>query len=517
MGLEYRPLSYPFSLRAGLGYQGGLAWDLGARVRADGLEAIGSLSWQARLGLAYSLQVGYTLPPFSLRALYLGRPEGGSLLLGGEVREGELEGSLGLGYDWAQGRPSTRGTLLYRPVPELGLGVQGTWDGEAVVLQALGLLELKGGFNTPEEVVQLLGGRATGWVKGVVFHDLNRDGVRGPGEPPLPGATVRVGIQEVQADGEGRYRLELYPGSYRLEVGGIPAGLAQRRRVEARVDRGLRLPLDLPVETVVGLVYLDRDRNGVRDEGEGPLPFVRVVVQGPERRIAYADGTGRFTLGNLLPGSYTLSVDPASLPSTNPGRPWPWSLPQVELGAWESVREVIQTLTEETLGLFPLDPPTTLPPGAELFLRVQTQGDPERVYAEWLGGEARLEAAEGGVFQAFLPVPETPLWTIRVVAEKGGARAETQVLLTVRPGPLGSLLLQPALVDPGEKVGLEARLLKRFQAVEVRLQGVRIPLTPKGPFTFQWTLPAPQTPGIYEVELWADGVRLSTARLRVRD
>lgn len=442
------------------------------------------------------------------------------------MREGELEGSLGVGYDWAQGRPSARGTLLYRPVPELGLGVQGTWDGETVALQALGLLELKGGFNTPEEVVQLFGGRATGWVEGVVFHDLNRDGARGPGEPPLPGATVRVGVQEVQADGEGRYRLELYPGSYQLEVGGIPAGLAQRRRVEARVDRGLRLPLDLPVETVVGvagLVYLDRDRNGVRDEGEGSLPFVRVVAQGPERRTAYADGTGRFTLGNLLPGSYTLSVDPTSLPPFHePGEALalelaPGPLPQVELAVRESVREVVQTLTEETLGLFPLDPPTTLPPGAELFLRVQTQGDPERVYAEWLGGEARLEAAEGGVFQAFLPVPETPPWTIRVVAEKGGARAETQVLLTVRPGPLGGLLLQPALVDPGEKVGLEARLLKRFQTVEVRLQGVRIPLSPKDPFTFQGELPAPRAPGIYEVELWADGAKLSTARLRVRD
>ncbi len=57
----------------------------------------------------------------------------------------------------------------------------------------LGTLEFKGGFDTPEEVVQAFGGRATGYVEGLVFHDQNRDGVRNPDEPPLPGAKVRVG------------------------------------------------------------------------------------------------------------------------------------------------------------------------------------------------------------------------------------------------------------------------------------------------------------------------------------
>ncbi|WP_243028154.1 hypothetical protein [Thermus albus] len=54
-------------------------------------------------------------------------------------------------------------------------------------------MEFKGGFDTPEEVVQAFGGRATGYVEGLVFHDQNRDGVRNPDEPPLPGAKVRVG------------------------------------------------------------------------------------------------------------------------------------------------------------------------------------------------------------------------------------------------------------------------------------------------------------------------------------
>lgn len=257
-------------------------------------------------------------------------------------------------------------------------------------------MEVKGGFNTPEEVVQAFGGRATGYVEGVVFHDRNRDGVRNLDEPPLPGARVRVGALEVQSDAQGRYRLELYPGSYRLEVTGLEASLALRRRAEVRVERGRTLPLDLPVETVVGLqgqVYLDENRNGRRDEGEPPLPYTRVRLQGPELRFAVADGQGNFVVGGLLPGLYTLSLDPGSLDRLQePGEPLalrlePGPLPQVLLAARPVVREVVRTLTEESLSLYLLPLPPVLPPGAELFLKVQVQGKPDRVWAEAGGRE----------------------------------------------------------------------------------------------------------------------------------
>ncbi len=59
------------------------------------------------------------------------------------------------------------------------------------------------------------------------------------------------------------------------------------------MEKGKTLLLDLPVETVVGLqgqVYLDENRNGQRDEGEAPVPYARVRLQGPEARTALADG-----------------------------------------------------------------------------------------------------------------------------------------------------------------------------------------------------------------------------------
>lgn len=117
--------------------------------------------------------------------------------------------------------------------------------------------------------------------------------------------------------------------------------------------------LDLPVETVVGLqgqVYLDENRNGQRDEGEAPVPYARVRLQGPEARTALADGRGSFVVGGLLPGRYTLSLDLKSLGRLQePGDPLvldlePGPLPQVALAARPVVREVVRTLTEKAWG-----------------------------------------------------------------------------------------------------------------------------------------------------------------------
>ncbi len=48
-------------------------------------------------------------------------------------------------------------------------------------------------------------------VRGVVFEDLNRDGVRQPGEPGVPGVLVSNGREVVRTDRDGRYELPVRP------------------------------------------------------------------------------------------------------------------------------------------------------------------------------------------------------------------------------------------------------------------------------------------------------------------
>ncbi|GAB5601517.1 hypothetical protein FJNA_00410 [Thermus sp. FJN-A] len=525
VGLDYRPLTLPFSVQAGLGYQQGLTGDLGLRLRLDGLEMGGALALQP-LGPSALFSLGYRERDYSVRGALSLTPTGRTLLLAGEARVENLEAGLRLGYDLLAQSPEVQGVFLYRLPQGLGFGLSGRYRQGVLAWQALGILEVKGGFNTPEEVVQAFGGRATGYVEGVVFHDRNRDGVRNLDEPPLPGVRVRVGTWETQTDGQGRYRLELYPGIHRLEVGGLEATLALRRRVEVRVERSTTTPLDLPVETVVGLqgqVYLDENRNGQRDEGEPPLPYALVRLQGPEARTALSDGRGGFVVGGLLPGRYTLSLDPQSLDRLQePGEPLildlePGPLPQVLLAARPVVREVVRTLTEESLGLVLLPLPPSLPPGAELPLRVQVQGNPERVLAQVGGRTYPLAPLGEGVYGAYLPVEGEGVLEVRVRAQRGEEEAEASALLPLRPGPLATLAATPALLDPGEEVRLEARLLRRASRVEVRLGPLILALERVDDLTYRGSLPAPKTPGAYTLELYLDGTLVHTARIRVRD
>ncbi|WP_038057622.1 hypothetical protein [Thermus amyloliquefaciens] len=522
--LAYRPPGQPFSLSGTLGAQGGLVVGLSGRYREGGVEVGGTLGRNPQ-GPHFSLYATYRERDYALQGGYTALPSGRQIQLAAQGALPPWEGTLSLGYNLDQKRPEARFGLAYRE-GGLVLGLEGAYAEGVLRLSALGGLETKGGFDTPEALVQAFGGRATGYVEGVVFHDRNRDGVKGIEEPPLPGAKVQVGSLEAVADGEGRYRLELYPGTYRLEVGGLEASLALRRRAEVRVERGRTLSLDLPVETVVGFmgqVYLDENRNGQKDEGEVPLPYVRVRLQGAETRTALADGRGVFVMGGLLPGSYTLSLDPASLDKLQePGEPValdlkPGPLPQVLLAARPVVREIVRTLTEESLAVVLGPLPAVLPPGAELPLRVQVQGGPSRVWAELGGRTYPLSPLEKGLYGAYLPVEDPGSLELKVVAERGAERAEAGAYLTVRPGPLATLLVTPALLDPGEEVRLEARLLRRANRVEVRLGPLIVPLDRVDDLTFRGTLLAPKTPGSYELELYLDGTRATTARIRVRD
>jgi hypothetical protein len=49
--------------------------------------------------------------------------------------------------------------------------------------------------------------REPGWAVGVVFHDRDGDGARGPGEPGLAGVAVSNGREVARTDAAGRYRL----------------------------------------------------------------------------------------------------------------------------------------------------------------------------------------------------------------------------------------------------------------------------------------------------------------------
>lgn len=161
-----------------------------------------------------------------------------------------------------------------------------------------------------------------GSLEGIVFQDSNENGRQDPGEPGAPGVIMRIeGRRAAISDRDGRLSIDaVKEGEYRLTLDGdtVPVGLVatQPRRI-VQVTDGARTSVEfalVPDATLSGVVYLDADRNGIRDPDEEGIGEVIFELQGPRQQFATSADDGTFTFSHLAPGDYTLVINPTSLP-----------------------------------------------------------------------------------------------------------------------------------------------------------------------------------------------------------
>ncbi|MEY2849546.1 MAG: hypothetical protein RI885_2213 [Actinomycetota bacterium] len=182
-----------------------------------------------------------------------------------------------------------------------------------------------------------------------IWLDVNGDGVRQANEPGVPGVTLEVRhagadgalgtaddiVASVTTDAAGGYLVPGLPAgvvqvSYATSA--LPAGYApsadldggDATRAVATLTAGeTRLDADFVVEgtaSISGVIYDDRDGDGVRDPGERGVGGVVVVVtwQGPSGPVVIRVTTapdGSWSLGSLPPGLYGVAVDLSTVPS----------------------------------------------------------------------------------------------------------------------------------------------------------------------------------------------------------
>ncbi len=181
-----------------------------------------------------------------------------------------------------------------------------------------------------------------GTVTGVVWDDVNRDGLRQPEEPPLPGVDVAVafedgikgpitGNQTTDANGryvitmpEGRYHLELIPSTaygyldYSLtaaNVGGddsmdsdfspstlkSPSMTLVGGSTVTAIDAGFA---DAPRGIVRGRIWMDTNGNGLRDSGEPPAAGIALDF---EYTGEHPDGLS-YSAGSNARGEYQVAL-----------------------------------------------------------------------------------------------------------------------------------------------------------------------------------------------------------------
>ncbi|MFC5849781.1 DUF11 domain-containing protein [Deinococcus petrolearius] len=100
-----------------------------------------------------------------------------------------------------------------------------------------------------------------------------------------------------------------------VQVVGTGAGGAARAIASNNAKATVRLdPLKFaPVSDVLGVVYVDRNRNGRYDAGlDTPIERARVVLAGG--RLALTDAAGRYHFANVGFGTQALRLDPSTVP-----------------------------------------------------------------------------------------------------------------------------------------------------------------------------------------------------------
>jgi hypothetical protein len=161
-----------------------------------------------------------------------------------------------------------------------------------------------------------------GTVEGVVFNDINRNGVQDKGEEGVKGITIRLEDgSTAKTDEKGYYqfsRVEVGGHLVTLDVRRIPADYStispEKMKVEVKLRETGRVSFQLiAAGRIEGRVINDFNGNGKFDPGEKGISDVLVLLE-PGNNNAYTDEDGKFIFENILPGEYVLKLDPATLP-----------------------------------------------------------------------------------------------------------------------------------------------------------------------------------------------------------
>lgn len=235
--------------------------------------------------------------------------------------------TLGIGFGYTKGQSATtfdgRIVSMVRLPREQMLQVSFTKSmfGDQLLVQLRGPL-----FTGKRAAVALsapLGEISSyGAVYGKIYQDVNLNGRLDEAvDRPVGGVQVRVdGSYFAVTDSNGNFRVEnIVAGEHKvsldLETVRADLTLLESAQQVAVLRSGRDVVVDFRlVRTgrIRGLVFLDLNDNGTRDENEPPLVDVRVLTASGKDTLS--DTNGEFLIGDLPPGEHTVLIDERTLP-----------------------------------------------------------------------------------------------------------------------------------------------------------------------------------------------------------
>ncbi|UCF05583.1 MAG: VCBS repeat-containing protein [bacterium] len=188
--------------------------------------------------------------------------------------------------------------------------------------------ETNGGFfdvtMTSEIYVRNIS-RTGSMIRGKVFHDVNSDGEINPGETGIPGVEVRLAGQNrnVITDNFGLYYFPLPPGDYSVQEVDPPGySSTMANLVSVTLVAGQPQVVNFgdiattPIGVIMGTVYEDLDKDGVKDVGELGIAGVTLSLDTGAQTISDDNGNYSYVARQ---GNYTVvETDPTGYSSTTP-------------------------------------------------------------------------------------------------------------------------------------------------------------------------------------------------------
>ena len=197
---------------------------------------------------------------------------------------------------------------------------------------------------SPTSTTQDFGYQGPGVIGDLIWNDLNGDGVQDPGEPGLPGVDVTLATTvagspvtfTVTTGPDGTYSVSGLPlGDYTVTVDPttLPLGLANTGDPDGGLDNTAVVTLTAVAPTsdtqdfgyqgpgsIGDFIWNDLNADGVQDAGEPGLPGVDVTITvtiagSVVTYSATTDATGLYVVSGLPLGDFTVTVDPATVPS----------------------------------------------------------------------------------------------------------------------------------------------------------------------------------------------------------
>jgi photosystem II stability/assembly factor-like uncharacterized protein len=159
-------------------------------------------------------------------------------------------------------------------------------------------------------------------ISGIVFNDLNHDGIRENGEPPLSGFWVNINgkVTTTQTtDTNGSYSFAgLDSGKYTISVSGPdstwqPTSGNDVTLILGATDTTINLQTGIYQfqATVTGTVFNDYNQNGVQDPGEPGVVGWGVNLSGIRSDSTITDSLGHYVFSHVLAGvTYIGAVPP---------------------------------------------------------------------------------------------------------------------------------------------------------------------------------------------------------------